>query len=150
MGALVKLDKPGLVQLAKSLANGTCQVLDDFCRYDTNEEFLSCLVVDKNADLQQYLEQMPEWVQVENEPVEKELLPSLNPLCTKVHPEVRDAEMANKISKTKLAKRAPDLYDSEVREMERKRKNKADSRARKRALAAQRKFYSPRINVSWG
>ena len=56
MGALVKLDKPGLVQLAKSLANGTCQVLDYFCRYDTNEEFLNCLVVDKNADLQQYLE----------------------------------------------------------------------------------------------
>ena len=93
---------------------------------------------------------MSEWVEVENEPVERELLPSLNPLCTELHPEVRDAEIANKISKTKLAKSAPDLDDSEVREMERKRKNKADFRARKKALNEQGTIYSPRRKVIVG
>ena len=91
---------------------------------------------------------MPAWV--EDEPVEKRLVPSLHPLRLADRPEVPYAEKNKNISEAKLSKRAPDLGESEVREMERKRKNKADSRARKRALAAQRKFYSPRINVSWG
>jgi hypothetical protein len=121
MGVLVKLDKPGLVELAKSLANGTCRVLDDFCRYDTNEEFLSC-PVDTNVDLKQYLEQMPEWVEAENEAVEKELLPALNPLCLSTHPDIVSVEMANKVSKSKLSKRAPDITEKQLKRLEQKRK----------------------------
>lgn len=147
-GFLVKLDKAGLVQLAKSLAEGTLRVLDDFCRENKNSDFLSRSVVREDAELLDYLGQMPPWV--EDEPVEKGLVPSLHPLCLATSPEVRDAEMSNKISETKLKKRAPDLDESLVREMERKRKNKADSRARKRALAAQRKFYSHRRKIMLG
>jgi hypothetical protein len=138
-GMLIKLDKAGLVQLAKSLADGTGRVLDDFCRYNANEDFLSCPSVDENADLEQYLEQMPERVEPDNEldqPEDKELLrllPLLNPLRLADHPEVRDAEMANKVSKTKLAKRPPDLDEHKRLQRDRKKKNQADYAARKKA-----------------
>lgn len=119
VGVLVELDKSGLVQLAKSLANGTCRVLDDFCQYGAHEDFISCPVVDENAYLQEYLDQVPEWI--ENEPVEKELLPSLSRMCLATHPEVRDVEMAKKVSKTKLSKRAPELTEQQLRRLEQKR-----------------------------
>jgi hypothetical protein len=135
MGAQVKLDKSGLVQLAKSLANGTCRVLDDFCRYDANDKFLTCTVVDNNVDLQQYLEQMPEGV--ENEPVEKELLPSLNPLRMEVHPEDRLAEMAKKVSSAKLGKRPPEILPDEIhrRELARARNGRYKEKLKARKLA---------------
>lgn len=133
-GVLVKLDKVGLVQLAKSLAEGTLRVLDDFCRENKNSEFLefiSCPVVGEEVELCEYLDQMPAWV--EDEPVEKGLVPSLHPLCLAINPEVRDVEMADKVSKSKLAKRAPDLTDERKAFLERKRRNNIEYKARKKA-----------------
>jgi hypothetical protein len=127
-GVLIKLDKAGLVQLAKSLADGTGRVLDDFCRYNTNEDFLSCPSVDENVDLQQYLEQMPEWV--EAEPVERELLPILRPLCLPDRPEDVIVKKNKKTSETMLSKRAPDLTEKQLKRLEQKRK--CDQKRRKK------------------
>ena len=55
---------------------------------------------------------------LENESVEKELLPSLNPLRMEVHPEDRSAEMAKKVSSAKLGKRPPEILPDEIRRLE--------------------------------
>lgn len=132
-GMLIKLDKAGLVQLAKSLADGTGRVLDDFCRYNANEDFLSCPSVDENADLQQYLEQMPDGV--ENEPVERELLPILRPLRLADRPEDVLVKKNKKTSETMLSKRAPELSPEEIRRRDlaraRKERYKEKQKAKK-------------------
>lgn len=135
-GMLIKLDKSGLVQLAKSLADGTGRVFDDFCRYNANEDFLSCLSVDENVDLQQYLEHMPEGV--ENEPVERELLPILRPLLLVTNPEVRDAEKNKKISESMISKRAPDIESKELARLEHERQKQLKKRERRRLRESQK------------
>lgn len=147
VGRLVTLDKHGLVQLAKSLAEGTCRVVDDFFHDGKNREFIVRATVEKEVELLNYLQQIPPGL--ENEKVENERLPILKPLEVGTNPEVTLVEMSKRVSKTKLSKRPPDLDDDEVREMERKRKNKADSRARKKAEAARStsRLYSPRRKV---
>lgn len=96
-GVLVKLDKHGLIQLAKSLAQGTLQVLDNFCCENKNNDFLSRPVVGEDVKLLEYLDQIPPWV--EDEPVEKCLVPLLHPLCLSTHPEISAIEKRKSIGK---------------------------------------------------
>ena len=131
-GVLIKLDKAGLVHLAKSLAEGTLRVLDDFCSRNWNKDFLRRSAVEEEAELQYYLEQIPE--ELEKEELEKGLIPTLQPLQVVVNPEARDAEKAKKVSSSMLAKRPPELTPKEIELRERKRKNNADYKARQKAL----------------
>jgi hypothetical protein len=131
-GMLIKLDKHGLIRLAKSLAEGTLRVLDDFCGKDhINSDFLSCPAVGVNVELQEELVQIPAWA--EDVPVELGVVPSLHPLCLADRPEVIDAERIKKISKTKLAKRAPDLTTAEVAHRESERRRVTEYRKKKAA-----------------
>jgi hypothetical protein len=130
-GVLVKLDKHGLVQFAKSLAQGTFRVLDDYCCEDRHSDFLSRRAVGIEDELQEYLEQIPP--ELEEEEIEKERLPNLKPLRLVADPE---ATKNQNISATMLAKRPPGLDDEERQRLERKRKNNADYKARKKAEKA--------------
>lgn len=147
-GVLVKLDKVGLVQLAKSLVEGTLRVLDDFCRENKNSEFLEFIdhpVVEVETALCQYLDQMP--AGVEDEPVEKGLVPSLHPLRLADRPEVPNVEKNKKTSDSMLSKRPPDLTDDRKAFLERKRRNNEAYKARKKAaFTPSSRIVSSRIN----
>lgn len=130
-GVLVRLDKSGLVQLAKALAQGTLRVLDDYCYDGTNSQFLNNPFVDEDVPLQEYLDKIPP--ELEEEEIEKEWLPVLRPLEVALNPEARKAEKCKKHSETKLAKRPPDLTEEKLRERDRKRANQAAYAARKKA-----------------
>ena len=63
--------------------------------------------VGEDVKLCEYLDQMPGWV--EDETVNKGLVPSLHPLCLAVSPEVMVVEKNKKISESVISKRAPDI-----------------------------------------
>lgn len=137
-GILVRLDKPGLVELAKSLAQGTFKVLNDFYRISKNSDFMRQVGVYEDAPLHEYLEQIPP--ELEKEEVEKELLPVLMPLEVVANPEVRNADMAKKISDSKLKKRKPDLTEKELKVLEKKRLREQERRKKVSRNTADGKF----------
>ena len=148
-GVLVKLDKSGLVHLAKSLAEGTCRVLDDYCSDNRNSDFLNRSAVEEEGELLEYLEQIPP--DLEKEEIEKERLPTLQPLQVVVNPEARDAEKNQKTSKTMLSKRGPDLDEKTKKRRDQLREAQkafqAKKKAEKEAARASSKLISSRRKV---
>lgn len=142
-GVLVRLDKSGLVQLAKALAQGTFRVLDDYLFDGRNGDFLRDSTVEEETPLQKYLEGIPP--ELEEEEIKKERLPVLRPLEVAVDPETRNAAKSKKTSETMIGKRPPDLDDEKRRQMDRKRQNQIDSRARQKT--ARGRFESFRRKV---
>lgn len=139
-GILVQLDKHGLVQLAKSLAQRTFRVLDDFCNTGKNIQFLGQVAVNEDVLLREYIDQIPAYL--EEEKLEKELLPVLRPLEVAVNPEARNADVVKKISDSKLKKRRPDLTEKELMVLEKKRLRQQERRKKATQKPVQGKFRS--------
>lgn len=129
-GVLVRLDKSGLVQLAKTLAQGTFRVLDDYLFDGRNGDFLRDSFIEEDLPLQNYLGQIPP--DLEQEEIEKERVPVLRPLEVALNPEAQRAERDKKDSETKLAKRPPDLTTDEIERREAERKRVAEYRKKKK------------------
>lgn len=122
-------NQAGRQQLAHNLAVETFRALELYYSHGCYKAFFESAAKLVGSDfLEGYLESMPADIAAEPVPELPKAMPVL--LLDEV---AAKSQKNKKISDTKLAKRAPDLNDDELREMERKRKNKADSRARKKA-----------------
>lgn len=129
-----ELDRTGLVELAKSLAEETFRSLDDFCTDGVYANFIAGRGFEEEDEILQHLKEVPpSGDEDEDEKGMKERGPRLQPLSFSANPEARDAEKGKKVSSSKLSKRPPDLPEKKRQQMERKRLNKIDSRAKQKS-----------------
>lgn len=132
VGVIVQLDKRGLVQLAKSLVDGTFKVLEDFYESDKNEVFLKQKDIAEDNSLQEYLDEIPAWVEKEKLENEKGRVPVLRPLEIVTNPETHNIEKNKKTSQTMISKRPPNLTEEDFNRREQLRIRKQKSRARQK------------------
>lgn len=136
-------NEEGRLRLALYLAEQTFVSLEQYFTSDVHAQFLesSAVLVERDY-LKKHLEEIPKGS------LEEGLLtvPKLAPKFALPKALVK-AQMKDKVSKSKLSKRKPNLTDEEVKEMERKRKNKADSRARQAQKAGNLHLFREKVSL---
>ena len=124
------IDKAGLVDLSHNLASGTYQVLDNFSSLNIHANFLRSVAVEKNVVVLQHLEEIPIGPE---EPLEKHQAPTLRPLIMTLGVELQEVQRKEKISKSMLDKRPPDITDKEIKRRDQLKKAQETFKAKKQA-----------------
>jgi hypothetical protein len=129
--AFADFDEDGRQRLADNLADSTLKVIKMYQVCGFRQDYLRSSALAAGSDfLKQYIKAIPEDIAEEQLPEQSRHVPQFIPEGS---PETHRREA---MSKTKIAKRPPDLSEKAKQERDRKKVNQDAYRARKKAEAA--------------